>query len=289
MRTTTFLVASVILGASLLIARQPPPTAVEQVIDNYAELTGTIQMNRTVYFIGEEATLTITVRNPTTSALLIAKPFHSATGTVRLHRQLPDGTWDPMSPDEGQLKIDETTPTVTLNAGDQQQITISSHTSTPEFGDSALPFPGGSTPTQPGNYRVTYTIGASSAQFQVVEPLFEFGTRITLREQEVLERGGKTIQRAQYLDVFAVRWEQTSYIWVAEPTPTSTPRYPQPGQPVTYSRITGIDGWRRVFSSPTPVSQLQVSEDGQGNFTIIYTLTNNQQGTIHLNANREPI
>jgi hypothetical protein len=46
---------------------------------------------------------------------------------------------------------------------------------------------------------------------------------------------------------------------------------------------------KRVFSSPTPVSQLQLSEDGQGNFTIIYTLANNQQGTIHLNANREPI
>jgi hypothetical protein len=272
----------------MLFGSQPPPTAVQQVIDNYAELTGTIQMNRTVYFIGEEATLAITVRNPTTSALLIAKPFHLETGTVRLHQQLSDGTWDSMNPDSGQLKIDETTPTITLNAGAQQQITISSHTATPEFGDSALPFPGGSTPSQPGNYKVTYTIGASSAQFQVVEPLFEVGAQATLRDPEVYVENGVQETLPRHIYAFASRWDGVSYICLGEPTThTGTIRL-QPGQPVTHGAIPA-SRIKRVFSSPTPVSQLQLSEDGQGNFTIIYTLANNQQGTIHLNANREPI
>jgi hypothetical protein len=274
--------------AHVALCAQLPPTAVEQVIDNYAELTGTIQMNRTVYFIGEEATLTITVLNPTASALLIAKPFHSATGTVRLHKQSADGTWDPMSPDEGQLKIDETTPTVTLNAGAQQQITISSHTSTPEFGDSGLPFPAGSTPSQPGNYKVTYTIGASSAQLQVVEPLFEVASRATLHEPEEYVENGVQETLPRYIYAFAARWNGVSYICLGQPTTHTGTIHLQPGQPVTRGDIPA-SRIKRVFSSPTPVSQLQVSEDGQGSFTIIYTLANNQQGTILLNANREPI
>jgi hypothetical protein len=233
-----------------------------------------------VYFINEEATLTISVRNPTSTALLIAQPFHRETGSLVVFEEMEDGTWLSLDPDSRELIIDETTPTIVLNPGEQRQITLKSTDSA--FGSDLPVLSGGSVPARPGGFRLYYTMGGGRRNFRVVEPFFEAAGQTTMRGEEVFERGGVTIRRPQYLYAFAVRWEDMSYICVAPPTGVQGMRYPQPGQRLDLGHISGLSGIKRIFSSPVAIVEVNAVEEASGNFTISYRDANGQQGTIRI-------
>lgn len=280
------IVFPMLLMASSVLSAQPSPLVIE-IVDNHRKLTSTIELDRPVYFLLEEALLTVIVRNPTAGPLRVATPFRRETGALGLMEQTVPGEWQSMDPHAGSERLfNEQTPWTTLNPGEERQISLKSTDF--QFGSERNALLTRSAPSQPGLYQVYYSMGDGRKNFRVVEPFFEAAGEATLRAEEVVVENGETLRLAQSIRAFAVRWEGVSYICVAYPNTGGGISYPGIGQRLRHSHIAGIVH-KRVFTSTVPITQLQVQEEVSGNFVITYTDANAQTGLIRLSPTLQPL
>ena len=200
-------------SALLLSAQQP---IVDQIIENYSKLVARIDLDRQIYFPGEEIVLSIAVHNPTARPLRVATPFEASTGYFGMREHQEDGTWRNMNQSQStDFLMDSSTPNITLNAGEERRLS----------GKSTDPVPNGSTlarlpgnaPTQPGTYQYFYDMGGGRRNFRVVNPFFETAAETKVQADLIVTEDGQTYVMPQYLHVFSVQWDQISYICVSRP------------------------------------------------------------------------
>ena len=129
-----FVMVAAIAGLSQLSAQRGPRdlyrverTAVLN--RNTGLLRMAVAMDRTEYFPGESAQISVSIVNPTTGPLEVYEPFHPGTGFIEIRIKKGDGPnvdWLPISADEGAGRGDNQ-PTRFIAAGQTLERTFNSH------------------------------------------------------------------------------------------------------------------------------------------------------------------
>src|SRR5689334_21351118 len=102
-------VALVLLAPAVVLCQVRGPDAQLEMARQMTKLQVTLELDRKIYFPGEDATLTITVANPTTGALQALNPFGFRIWVDRYDptRQNQYQTeWLSTAPDEGDLGLE---------------------------------------------------------------------------------------------------------------------------------------------------------------------------------------
>ncbi len=233
---------------------------VDKLLDNSEQLQTTVTLDRSVYFPGEAAIITITVANPTANALQVLAPFTMRTGCLQLYTPALPGSTDPICNSE----VDGSTPTTELQPGEQRKITL--HSYDLQF-DRGLPAMGaGSVPRQAGSFALAYGYwNAKPVPFQVVLPRLEAAAMVQVADITETDETGKQVQFPGFMHVFAVEWEGQTFICVTRDASRMN------------SVIVDANGnledapevLTRIASSATPVASLSATADA-GTLTILW-------------------
>jgi len=156
--------------------------------------------------------------------------------------------------------------TTVLAGGEERQATLSSDTLL-----SALPWArnaGQNVLNRPGYYQVEYIdqTPRPSAVFRVVSPHLDAAAVIKLSDVSFVEPGnGQRVYVAAYRHVFALRWNDQTFICVSE-SPDSRE---QAISADSHGDYTGGDfPYVRIAASPNPVTSISATADQDGNLKI---------------------
>jgi hypothetical protein len=259
----------------------------ETLVDNTLQLRVTLSLDRTTYFPGEAAVLTLTVINPTAATLPVLAPFNSDTGCLNIFNIVGNQSPALMGSEIHCFLVDANTPTALLASSEQRQATLNSYDPFFDIGLPAMPA-GMAVPTDAGYYMMRYSYGAqASAAWTVVSPHVEAVSVAQVQDGSYVDAAsGDTLQYAQYMHAFALRWAGQSYICVTQ-SPTALndpPRMNSNGDLVGDSPGPYI----RVASSQNSIVSLTLTADPSGNLTLLWQDSAGSQQTLPLAMGPQP-
>lgn len=255
------------LGLAVPSGAQPTSTPAA---DNAKQLQSTLSLDRDTYFSGEAALFTLTVRNPASTALAVPTPFSAANGCFALSRRLDGSAPTPLSAKPvcpfRSMEADRAGTTI-LASGEERQATLSSDTLI-----SALPSwvrkGGTGVFSRPGYYQVEYLdqTPRPSAVFRVVAPHLEAAAVVKLSDVTFVDpAAGQRVYVPVYRHVFAVRWNNQSFICVSQ-APDSRDRAVSADGHGDYA---GSDfPYVRIAATAVPVTSITATADAQDRLTI---------------------
>ena len=245
----------------------------EQLIQNQEKLKIVLEMDRSEYFPGELAELTIRVRNPTTEVLEVPTPFSGVTGRIWLSEKgnslaKSHGTeYGHTAEPESEAPLPQTelaapslipiaVPSIHLAAGQEIARTYQFY----ELQGDTVAFD--SIPVRAGQFRFEY-LGAT-VDFQVVLPVFEGLVKIELPG---LEAPGTKETRATYAFVLGSKGKHFVCLEkVPLPGPLSRIWKEADGQ-LTDGGLPFVR-YARLFESDAPIVSLQGESDNNRNITL---------------------
>ena len=155
-RRITWLTAFILSAPGARLGAQMNPTlAQREIFRNVDKLESKMTLDQEEYLPGENARVTVTLRNPTSVPLQIPEPFHQQTGGCEVFMKQPAATGGP-DRYAGQQPVKAATdhvfwnvPTITLAPGQEITQTVSPRDRTAWRGDLYIP-------DRPGDWEVTY-------------------------------------------------------------------------------------------------------------------------------------
>ena len=255
----------------------------EVLMSNTLQLKTSLSLDRTVYFPGEAALVTITVQNPTAGPLAALAPFSIATGCldlVQLSRNAPAL----MSAERicSFRPVDSDTPTTIFAAGEQRQRNFNSYDPMFETGMYVL---GDyeAVPRGPGDYWLRYDFAnGAEAAFRVVVPHVDAAAFARVPDGSYVDPiTGATVPTEEYMHAFALRWNNQSFLCVTQSS-TSMARIVAADPNGNFDPGGSPSEYFRVATSQNPVASISLTSDASGNLTLQWRDTLGTQQSMFL-------
>jgi hypothetical protein len=249
-------IPAAIVSGSLIAQTPVAPVA------NNGRLVSTIAVDRSIYFPGEEAVLTLTARNAGSTALEVASPF-SAFGCFELSRVSPSGTLVPLfaRPVCPLRLVEPAGSKMVLAPGEESRVAVNGEDLWP--GASASSVPGTA-----GYYQLSQKVSGASAVFRIAMPRLEAATAV--RVQDVTYNDPATnhaVRLPAYMQVFSLRWNNQSYLCVA----LSPSLRDKAVATDSAGNVTAVGvPYRRLTTLPGPVASVAGTANAQGNLAITW-------------------
>jgi hypothetical protein len=280
-RSTAVLIIVTVGGPRAPGQMETPEERAWRLEENARLLKVEMTTDRSVYFPGEPATITVTVTNPTNRTLevpLVTDP-EGFYGSFKMGRGWTMPSYPPRWPAPATSTV--------LPLG--RSVTFTVHSL-----DKTYPpwYRTGATPYTPGRYRVQSLLGGS-VEYEVAAPILEKGIVVPLHktetyepeavgEQPVTEQRGIVLVAAQILDEHVVAVS-------SDDVPIGARILTNPDG--TMSDRTSLLGtpWIRVATGTSKITGLTASVDVLDVITVEYTTSDGVRHRIPLDANRHPI
>ncbi len=249
-------------------------------VGNNGRLASTISVDRSVYFPGEEAVLTLTARNTGSAALEVASPF-SAFGCFELSRLSPTGSLVPLfaRPVCPLRQVEPAGSKMVLGPGEESRVSVS--------GDDL--WPGSSASTVAGTagyYQIAQGVSGASAVFRIAMPRLEAATAVRIHDITYNDPATRReVRLPAYMHVFSLRWNNQSYLCVALSPSLRDKAVATDGA----GNVTAVGvPYRRLTALPGPVASVAGTASAQDNLAITWAdakgvsqtvlVANNQRG-----------
>jgi hypothetical protein len=270
---------------------QETSAAVEQRQDQLAEnlrlIRIAVSMDRTTpYFPGEEATVTVTLTNPTSAPLEVTDPrapdmASFAYSTKGGFGTKDDSEWSRFDAPKPQLSFSD--PTTVVQPG--QSITMVFPPT-----QSARPYPTfTAVPTYPGAYRVRFRLGGE-VEFEVGKPVLEASAIVPLQQSKTHTRKDskdpETFQEAA--EIVAVQLNGVHLLFAGLHNVSTVHELPDPAN-TGIRWVYGLEPWVRVAAAPSKVKKLSGTADPSGQITLEYTHEDGGGGKAYLDKTRHPL
>lgn len=230
--------------------------------ENTGRLNVQMTLDRSTYFPGEAAVVTITVTNPTSGPLQVLAPFTNNTGCLVTYNQPAGGPPSPYGADTVCDGLPIAAHETVIAAGAQVQIQLNGCCEMFDFGGSGVDIP-----EAPGTYSINYFYaGSGSAPFSVVVPHLDAAGVVQMSDLSYTDpTTGETVDQPSYMHLFALRSGNQSYICVTvSPVANDLPTSPD----VNGNYTSGEPQYKRIATSQNPVVAISGTTDGAGNLAI---------------------
>jgi hypothetical protein len=265
-------VPTVLLGCTLIAQSPVAP------VGNTGKLVSTIAVDRSVYFPGEEAVLTLTARNPGSAPLEVVSPF-SAFGCFGLSRVSPTGSLVPLfgRPVCPLRLVERAGSKIVLAAGEESRVAVNGEDLWP--GASASTVPG-----TPGYYQISQGVSGASAVFRIAMPRLEAASAVRIHDIVYNDPSNKREVRVPaYMHVFSLRWNNQSFLCVALSASVRDKAVATDGA----GNVTGVGvPYRRVATLSGPISTLAGTANAQDNLAIAWTDVKGRGQTVLVAGDR---
>ena len=255
--------------------REEISAANEVLIQNKLKLDVSMTVDRPVYFAGESGEITITVKNNTQAALQVLEPFNSITGCIDLLRKVST-TYELVAPEPAcNGYVEMVLPSIVMAPGGQLTQTISS--SDPfVFGLPTPVFSATSFPQDAGDYALRYQFAPNSpVMFSVVAPKVEAATVIRVEDIEDPDPppGQQPETAPQYVHLFALRWENKSYLCATLNRTTQNRLLTGDANGnLDFAKAAMVAGYVRINgqTSSLPIVSITGTADANGNLSVVW-------------------
>jgi hypothetical protein len=249
------------------------------VTEDTGRLSVKIKMDRAaIYFPDELYDATIEVTNPTSAPMLVSAPFAGTTSCFFLSARQGDKLVSLGGPD---ARCSQSwLPVIMLKPGEIRRLVLHSYWDGfwPELtGNGAAPF-------QPGTFVLSYSYGSpAAADFEVVSPKLEADTVARVKDLMYSDRadGQDPHPLPASVHVFAVRWQNQSYICVSQSDVTNLT--PDPAVKAGEFNPT-VGPYKRVATSQEPIASLSAKADAEENLTIEWRTSSDGHGQFYYPA-----
>jgi hypothetical protein len=244
---------------------------------NNGRLTGTIAVDRSVYFPGEQAVLTITARNTSSGPLEAVSPF-AAFGCFQLSRVSSSGSLVPLfaRPVCPLRLVEPAGSKIVLGPGEETRVTVT--------GDDL--WPGSSASTVPGvagYYQIAGVSGASAA-FRIATPRLEATTAVRIRDIAYTDPSTRReVRLPAYMHIFSLRWNNQSYLCLSLSPSLRDKAVATDGS--GYVTAVGVP-YRRLATLAGPVASVAGTASAQDNLAITWADTRGVSQTLLVAANQ---
>jgi len=239
----------------------------ETLRDNTQQLQVTMTMDHREYFPAETGVITVLVVNPTSAPLQVIAPFYTECFNVLVPN--PDGSFKEfgadMCPSWDNIS---TSPTTIFAPGERRQYVLRTYDSS--FAIQVSPLGTPTVPRSPGSYVLHNAYNAAAAAFAVVAPHLDTAAVIRVKDQPNPDpEPGDTSVMRRYVDVFAVRWNDQSYLCVSQSLTNSDPVIADVNGNVHTGSMPGP--YKRIATSANPITSITGTADDADNLTITWT------------------
>ncbi|MGA2039904.1 MAG: hypothetical protein ABSH42_11550 [Bryobacteraceae bacterium] len=258
-------ISAAIAGGTLIAQTAIAP------VGNSGRLVSTIGVDRSVYFPGEEAVLTLTARNAGSAPLEVVSPF-SAFGCFELSRLAPTGSLIPIfaRPVCPLRLVEPTGAKVVLGAGEESRVSVS--------GDDLWPGSSASTVSGTSGYYQISGVSGASAVFRIAMPRLETATAVRIHDIVYTDPATRSeVRKAAYMHVFSLRWNNQSYLCIALSPSLRDKAVATDGT----GNVTAVGvPYRRLAVLPGPVASLTGTANAQDNLAITWEDTRGASQTV---------
>ncbi len=245
---------------------------------NSGRLVSTIGLDRSVYFPGEEAVLTLTARNAGSAPLEVAAPF-SAFGCFELSRLSPTGSLVPLfkRPVCPLRMVEPTGSKTVLRAGEESRVAVS--------GDDLWPGASASTVSgTAGYYQLVQGVSGASVVFRIAMPRLEAATAVRVHDIVYNDPATKReVRLPAYMHVFSLRWNNQSFLCVAL-SPSLRDKAVATDRAGNVTAV-GVP-YRRLSVLPGPIASIAGTASAQDNLAITWADAHGAGQTILVASNR---
>lgn len=265
-------------------------------VNSTRKLDVSLQLDRSIYFPGEDISFSIAISNRTGQVLEVLEPMHIRTGGINLYQKdvlylKETGTmWKPLAPHPtGPSEIGSNVPTRWINPA--ENVASSFRASDGDAAKHSLLYLYAA-PEREGDYQLQYGYGhGASATFSIVYPKLEAWAEAVMakpyeyHEVDIHRKPtGKISSMRRIVRVVALEYQGSHYVAVSlEPVANvAHPRLVVGGLfTAGINRQIGI--YKRVATSTQAITSLKASSDASEHITITYTEQNGQPIIIRLN------
>ena len=288
-RSLACLVTFVFLNSLRLAAQiADVPDRLIQLKRNTLELSVQLKLDRKEYLAGEDATLTITVVNPTSKALEVLEPFNIKTGGINLQVKDPSkvaefGTewWGHSHPFSGP-SLDA--PSVILQPGTTLERKF--RLSDDHFG-LKLPILRGM-PGKPGEYRLVYSYGGNLIEFQVIVPRLESWTKVQLQQPALLNDKGVVRELQRFVAILAVE-DRGEHLVLASRCCAPLELFTDSMGKLTEFDARAIAPYVRIAKSSKPINFIDAVADASEKITIVWIDKDAKIFSLRLDEERQTL
>lgn len=229
---------------------------------NSGRLVSTIGVDRSVYFPGEDAVLTLIAHNAGSAPLELTAPF-SAFGCFELSRVSASGSLVPLyARPVCPLRLVEPAGAKTvLAAGEESRVTVSGDDLWPGASASAVP-------GTAGYYQLAQSASGASAVFRIAMPRLEAAAAVRVHDITYDDPATKReVHLPAYMHVFSLRWNNQSFLCVALSPSLQNKAVATDGA----GNVTAIGvPYRRLVTLPGPVASVAGTASAQDNLAITW-------------------
>jgi len=247
-------------------------------VANGGQLVSTITVDRSIYFPGEEAVLTLTARNAGSTSLSVASPF-SALGCFGLSRISPSGSLVPVfgHPVCPLRLVEPANSKTVLGAGEETRVTLSGEDLWPGASASAIP-------GTPGYYQLSQGGSGASAVFRIAMPRLEAATAVRIHDIVYNDPAtNREVRLPAYMHVFSLRWNNQSFLCVA----LSPSLRDKAVATDSAGNVTAVGvPYRRLATLAGPVATVAGTANAHDNLAIAWTDAKGASQTVLVAADR---
>ena len=261
-----------------------------------SKLDISLQLDRSIYFPGEDMSVSLAISNQTGQALEVFEPLNRRTGRIELYKKAispikEEGLiWMPMAPQHhiNTNGIDSNAPTRWITPGEKIELKFLTSDSDAAKRNILSNY---AAPEREDEYQIRYGYGrVASATFRVVYPKLEAWTETVLpapfeyHEVDIHRKlTGKISLMQRIVRVVALEYQGKHYV-AASLKPITNRTHPQfvVGGPFMPDMNGYVGLYNRVATSMRPITSLKASSDASEHITITYTDDSGLSATIRL-------